>query len=133
MERSTQPSATLVCPKCQAAMRSYERSGITVDQCSECRGIFLDRGELEKLLDAEAGAMGPREPDPAFGGWERQRSDADGRGYSDHDRDDDHDRGDGRDRFEHDDRPGRGFRDERRYGRRESRLGGLFDIFGGGD
>ena len=34
-------------------MRSYERSGITVDQCAECRGIFLDRGELERLVDAE--------------------------------------------------------------------------------
>ena len=43
----------LTCPKCQASMRSYERSGITVDQCTECRGIFLDRGELEKLMDAE--------------------------------------------------------------------------------
>jgi Zn-finger nucleic acid-binding protein len=44
----------LTCPKCQASMRSYERSGITVDQCNECRGIFLDRGELEKLVDAES-------------------------------------------------------------------------------
>lgn len=35
-------------------MRQYERSGVTVDQCSECRGIFLDRGELEKLFEAEA-------------------------------------------------------------------------------
>lgn len=43
----------LVCPKCHGAMRSYERSGITVDQCTECRGIFLDRGELERLVDAE--------------------------------------------------------------------------------
>src|SRR5918998_6181310 len=43
----------LTCPKCQGQMRSYERSGVTVDQCSECRGIFLDRGELEKLIDAE--------------------------------------------------------------------------------
>jgi len=43
----------LICPKCQGAMRSYERNGVTVDQCSECRGIFLDRGELEKLIDAE--------------------------------------------------------------------------------
>jgi uncharacterized protein len=34
-------------------MRQYERSGITVDQCTECRGIFLDRGELERLVDAE--------------------------------------------------------------------------------
>lgn len=35
-------------------MRQYERSGVTIDQCTECRGIFLDRGELEKLSDAEA-------------------------------------------------------------------------------
>jgi Zn-finger nucleic acid-binding protein len=34
-------------------MRSYERSGVHVDQCTECRGIFLDRGELERLIDAE--------------------------------------------------------------------------------
>ena len=34
-------------------MRSYERSGITLEQCSECRGIFLDRGELERLTQAE--------------------------------------------------------------------------------
>lgn len=51
----SQSSATngLVCPKCQGSMRSYERSGVTVDQCSECRGIFLDRGELERLIEAE--------------------------------------------------------------------------------
>jgi Zn-finger nucleic acid-binding protein len=35
-------------------MRQYERSGVTIDQCTECRGIFLDRGELEKLFEAEA-------------------------------------------------------------------------------
>ena len=35
-------------------MRSYERNGVTIDQCSDCRGIFLDRGELERLFDAEA-------------------------------------------------------------------------------
>jgi Zn-finger nucleic acid-binding protein len=45
--------AELECPKCQSPMRSYERSGLQVDQCSGCRGIFLDRGELEKLIDAE--------------------------------------------------------------------------------
>jgi Zn-finger nucleic acid-binding protein len=44
------------CPKCAAEMRHYERSGILVDQCPECRGVFLDRGELERLLDAEARA-----------------------------------------------------------------------------
>ena len=44
---------SLTCPKCRGAMRTYERSGITVDQCGDCRGIFLDRGELERLVDAE--------------------------------------------------------------------------------
>jgi len=34
-------------------MRTYERNGVHVDQCTECRGIFLDRGELERLIDAE--------------------------------------------------------------------------------
>ena len=46
--------ADLICPKCQSPMRSYERNGVTVDQCSGCRGVFLDRGELERLVDAES-------------------------------------------------------------------------------
>lgn len=44
----------MTCPKCHGEMRVYERSGVTVDQCTECRGIFLDRGELEKLFEAES-------------------------------------------------------------------------------
>jgi Zn-finger nucleic acid-binding protein len=44
----------MTCPKCHGEMRMYERSGVTVDQCTECRGIFLDRGELEKLFEAES-------------------------------------------------------------------------------
>lgn len=44
---------SLTCPKCQGEMRAYERNGVTVDQCADCRGLFLDRGELEKLVDAE--------------------------------------------------------------------------------
>ena len=43
----------LTCPKCSGAMRSYERNGVTVEQCIDCRGLFLDRGELERLVDAE--------------------------------------------------------------------------------
>jgi Zn-finger nucleic acid-binding protein len=45
-------------------MRSYERSGVTVDQCTECRGIFLDRGELERLTDAENSHYGSPQPPP---------------------------------------------------------------------
>jgi len=43
----------LTCPKCHGTMRTYERNGVHVDQCADCRGIFLDRGELERLMDAE--------------------------------------------------------------------------------
>lgn len=43
----------LTCPKCGGAMRAYERNGVNVDQCADCRGIFLDRGELERLTEAE--------------------------------------------------------------------------------
>ncbi len=45
----------LVCPKCQGAMRTYVRGGIVVELCEDCRGIFLDKGELERLIDAEGG------------------------------------------------------------------------------
>ncbi|MGF1661516.1 MAG: zf-TFIIB domain-containing protein [Kineosporiaceae bacterium] len=45
--------ATLTCPKCRGEMHSYERNGVTVDQCADCRGLFLDRGELERLATAE--------------------------------------------------------------------------------
>ena len=45
--------SSLTCPKCQGQMRTYERSNVHVDQCTECRGIFLDRGELEHLIDGE--------------------------------------------------------------------------------
>ena len=55
----------LTCPKCQAPMRSYERSGVTVDQCTECRGIFLDRGELERLIDADTRFHDDDRPAPA--------------------------------------------------------------------
>jgi uncharacterized protein len=43
----------LTCPKCHGTMRTYERNGVHVDQCGDCRGIFLDRGELDRLIDAE--------------------------------------------------------------------------------
>jgi Zn-finger nucleic acid-binding protein len=43
----------LTCPKCHGTMRTYERNGVHVDQCTDCRGIFLDRGELDRLVDAE--------------------------------------------------------------------------------
>jgi uncharacterized protein len=62
----------LVCPKCNGLMRTYERSGVTVDQCTDCRGIFLDRGELERLVDAEQGWQSSH-PAPQERGRDRDR------------------------------------------------------------
>ncbi|MFD4229849.1 zf-TFIIB domain-containing protein [Streptomyces sp. NPDC058545] len=42
------------CPKCHAQMQTYNRNGIQIEQCSGCRGIFLDYGELESLTRIEA-------------------------------------------------------------------------------
>lgn len=46
----------LPCPKCALPMRVIERSGVHIEQCPECRGVFLDRGELDRLLDLESAA-----------------------------------------------------------------------------
>ena len=46
-------TTTLTCPKCASDLRSYERNRVLVDQCTGCGGLFLDRGELEKLVAAE--------------------------------------------------------------------------------
>jgi len=46
--------AEMTCPKCRGAMHTYERNGIHIEQCTECRGLFLDRGELEHLIAAES-------------------------------------------------------------------------------
>jgi len=68
----------MTCPKCMAEMRHYERSGVTVDQCSQCRGIFLDRGELERLIDAETAfhsAPAAPQPQPVRPHYDDYRSD----------------------------------------------------------
>lgn len=38
------------CPLCDVPMKEVERRGVLIDVCPECRGVWLDRGELEKLL-----------------------------------------------------------------------------------
>lgn len=61
------------CPKCHGAMRTYNRSGVQIEQCDQCRGIFLDYGELEALTRMESQWGGaavppaPIHPGPAWG------------------------------------------------------------------
>ncbi|GAA3727690.1 zf-TFIIB domain-containing protein [Streptomyces tremellae] len=63
------------CPKCHAEMHTYNRNGVQIEQCSGCRGIFLDFGELEALARIESqwaqpappAAPYPQAPGPAWG------------------------------------------------------------------
>ena len=68
----------LVCPKCQSPLRSYERGGVTVDQCTNCRGIFLDRGELERLIEAKNTYYSAERDRPGGGRRDRDDDDNDG-------------------------------------------------------
>jgi uncharacterized protein len=45
-------------------MRTVDRQGIHIDQCDGCRGIFLDRGELESILGAEQRYAAAAAPPP---------------------------------------------------------------------
>jgi Zn-finger nucleic acid-binding protein len=40
------------CPMCNVPMREVNRRGVLIDVCPECRGVWLDGGELDKLLTA---------------------------------------------------------------------------------
>lgn len=44
----------LVCPNDNAAMQTVARAGVEFDFCPTCRGVWLDRGELEKLMSGVA-------------------------------------------------------------------------------
>ena len=94
------------CPKCEVLeLTMTDRTGVEIDYCSGCRGVWLDRGELDKIIDRAALPTHSSErfserPPPAPGfGRERERHD-----------DDDDDRDDGR-------------------GRRKKRGGFLGDLF----
>lgn len=39
------------CPNCNVALVMADRNGIEIDYCSDCRGIWLDRGELDKIIE----------------------------------------------------------------------------------
>ena len=69
--------STMYCPKCSGDMVPVRRSGVLVDRCTDCNGVFLDRGELEKIVTME------------------QQADERWEGDRDFDDDDDGDRGRG--------------------------------------
>jgi len=60
----------LLCPNDNAGMQTIDRDGVQFDMCPTCRGVWLDRGELEKLMAASAQGAAPQQaapyPAPSF-------------------------------------------------------------------
>jgi Zn-finger nucleic acid-binding protein len=62
------------CPNCDTTLAMSERLGVEIDYCPQCRGVWLDRGEIDRLLEAErahapvsvAAAPAPAPPPPAY-------------------------------------------------------------------
>ncbi|MGN8244431.1 zf-TFIIB domain-containing protein [Cellulomonas soli] len=109
----------MLCPVDQARLVMADRQGVEIDYCPVCRGVWLDRGELDKILERSGGgaAAAPPAPVPGYGqpapgGYDPRRDDRrdDRRGYDD--------------RAAHD---SRGY-DPRRKKKRESWLEDLFDF-----
>ena len=48
----------MTCPKCGGDLLELERSGVRVDACRSCRGVWLDRGELDRILERERKVLG---------------------------------------------------------------------------
>ncbi|MGJ3239542.1 MAG: zf-TFIIB domain-containing protein [Anaerolineae bacterium] len=41
----------MLCPVCDVELVMSERKGVEIDYCPKCRGVWLDRGELDKIID----------------------------------------------------------------------------------
>ena len=92
------------CPIDDSELRITERQGIEIDYCPTCRGVWLDRGELDKLIERSAQAPYPDD---------RER-------YRDDPRP--------RDRYDDDRERSRGYDYDRKKSRRRSMLEDLFDF-----
>lgn len=57
----------LLCPVCQELLMPVDRDGVEIDYCPQCRGVWLDRGELEKIIERYAqGAARPSGIHPRY-------------------------------------------------------------------
>lgn len=101
------------CPIDDSPLSVSSREGVEIDFCPQCRGVWLDRGELDKIIDRAATAFGAAAPVAAAPPTDDRRD------VRDRDRSDDRDRYDDRDRDRYDDR---------RRRKRRSFLDDLFDF-----
>lgn len=67
------------CPNCDIALLMTERKGIEIDFCSQCRGIWLDRGELDKIIEISAQELSTPAPEPTAPHGEYQPAKSDPR------------------------------------------------------
>ena len=49
------------CPKCNVTLAMMDKQGVEVDYCPQCRGVWLDRGELDKLMERAGDHYSKRE------------------------------------------------------------------------
>jgi Zn-finger nucleic acid-binding protein len=57
--------AAMQCPVCRVSLAMSERQGIEIDYCPQCRGVWLDRGELDKIIERSAPPESSAMPAPA--------------------------------------------------------------------
>ena len=112
----------MLCPHCKTGLKIADRQGIEIDYCPQCRGVWLDRGELDKILERSAGpATGVSAyAAPPQGGYTGYEMAPQSRRWRDDDDDDD----DGRRGYQG--QPGYDPRNQRR--RKEHWLSDLFDF-----
>lgn len=47
------------CPNCLIELKMTERQGVEIDYCPQCRGVWLDRGELDKIIERSGSVSSP--------------------------------------------------------------------------
>ena len=67
------------CPKCQSDLSISDRQGIEIDFCPQCRGVWLDRGELDKIIERGARYRGDDDDDDDRDRWRPGDRDDDSR------------------------------------------------------
>ena len=50
------------CPVCEVQLSISSREGVEIDFCPQCRGVWLDRGELDKVIERAAASLAPTAP-----------------------------------------------------------------------
>lgn len=43
--------SAMLCPVCHVGLAMTDRQGVEIDYCPQCRGVWLDRGELDKIIE----------------------------------------------------------------------------------